>query len=134
MRTAISPESRIDDRLQGSRRTPWKYLARRALDVLTVFALGLAALPAHADGWTSDCTITNLYVAGQNNFQYRVFGMPGIASCTSGQTWGYVNDADPGSQGFVAAILSAYNTGKLIRLNIQTVNGFCHIIELFVSG
>jgi hypothetical protein len=102
----------------------------------TLFGIFLLLLSAQAsaDGWTGDFTITNLYVAGQNNFQYRVYGMPAVSTCTNGPNWGYVNDSDPGSAGFYAAILSAYDLGKLIRLNIQTVNGFCHIVELFVSG
>jgi hypothetical protein len=94
----------------------------------------LVSSSAFADGWTSDFTITNLYVAGQNNFQYRVYGMPTVASCTNGSNWGYINDIDPGSAGYYAAILTAYTTGKAIRLNIVTTNGFCHIVELFVSG
>jgi hypothetical protein len=102
--------------------------------VLAVVALGVGAISARADGWTSDFTITSLYVAQQNNFQYRVYGMPPVASCTNATTWAYVNDADAGSPGSVAAILSAYSMGKLIRLNITTVNGFCHIVELLVSG
>jgi len=92
------------------------------------------AQTAWADGWTSDFTITNLYIAGQNNFQYRVYGMPAVSSCTNGPTWAYLNDSDPGSAGFYAAMLGAYYSGKVIRVNVQTVNGFCHIIELFISG
>jgi len=94
----------------------------------------LLAQNAWADGWTTDFTITNLYIAGQNNFQYRVYGMPAVSTCTNGPTWAYLNDSDPGSAGFYAAMLGAYYSGKVIRVNVATVNGFCHIIELFISG
>jgi hypothetical protein len=108
----------------------------RKMTMRTLFGIFFLLLSTHAsaDGWTTDFTVTNLYVSGQNNFQYRVYGMPAVSSCTNGPTWAYINDSDPGSQGFYAAILSAYDLGKVIRLNIQTVNGFCHIVELFVSG
>ncbi len=89
---------------------------------------------ALADGWTPAFTITGVYVAGLNNFQYRVYGVPTQASCTNGPTWAYVNDSDGGSAGQYAAILSAYAEGKSISLNVVTVNGYCHIIELFVTG
>jgi hypothetical protein len=59
--------------------------------------------------------------------------MPAAAECAS-LPWGYVNDSDAGSQGMVAAIYSAYASGKLISLHVVNVNGFCHIIEMFVSG
>lgn len=34
----------------------------------------------------------------------------------------------PGRAVFYAAMLGAYNSEKVIRVNVQTVNGFCHII------
>ena len=52
----------------------------------------LLAQNAWADGWTTDFTITNLYIAGQNNFQYRVYGMPAVSTCTNGSTWAYLNE------------------------------------------
>ncbi len=94
----------------------------------------LASSSAFADGWTSDFNIANIYVAGQNNFQYRIYGMPPVASCTNGTNWAYLNDSDGGSAGYYATLLTAYSTGKLVRLNLVTTNGFCHIIEIFVSG
>jgi hypothetical protein len=47
---------------------------------------------------------------------------------------GYVNDVDAGSQGLFAVILSAYVSAKLVSLHVVTVNGYCHIIEMLVSG
>jgi hypothetical protein len=95
--------------------------------------LGAASGPVLADGWTADFTITNLYIAGENNFQYRLYGMPSVAACTSAPNWAYINDADPGSKGMVATLLGAYYSGRVVRVNLVTTNGFCHIIELFVS-
>lgn len=94
----------------------------------------LASSSAFADGWTSDFTITNIYVANLNNFQYRIYGMPSVASCTNGSNWAYLNDSDGGSVGYYSTLMMAYASGKTIRLNLVTSNGYCHIIELFVSG
>jgi hypothetical protein len=120
---------------QGRRRQLVNSLRHYSVTALAVVGLGIAAIPAWADDvWTSTFTITNFYVAQQNNYQYRVYGMPTVASCTSATNWAYVNDADAGSPGTIAAILSAYYTGKLISLHVITVNGYCHIIELMISG
>jgi hypothetical protein len=97
-------------------------------------ALGFATSAAWADGWTSNFTITSIFVAQQNNNQCRVNGMPAVAACTNGPTWGYVNDNDAGSQGMLAVILSAYVGAKAVSLHVVTVNGYCHIIEMTVSG
>jgi hypothetical protein len=108
--------------------------ARFCISLLAVVAIGFAASPARADGFTAFFTITGFYVSQQNNYQYRVFGMPAVTSCTNANNWAYVNDSDPASKGFVAAILFAYSTGKQISLNIQTVNGYCQFIELQIAG
>ena len=96
--------------------------------------MGLAANSALADGWTTNFTITSIFVAQQNNYQYRVNGMPAVAECANGATWGYVNDADAGSPGMVAAFYSAFVSAKLVSLHVVTVNGYCHIIEMLISG
>jgi len=110
-------------------------LITRALrGTLAALASICVAVPAWADGWTSTFTITSVYVAQQNNYQYRVNGMPADASCVNATTWGYINDLDAGSQGEVATILGAYYSGKSVSLHVVAVNGFCHIIEFTVSG
>lgn len=83
--------------------------------------------------WTSDFTITNLYVAGQDNYQYRVYGMPSNSGCASGPSWAYVNDGDPGSKGYIATILASFYAGRPIRVLVEPVGGYCHIIEIFAS-
>jgi len=133
MRTIASLASQTNDNCQDRRRDTANSFARVFTRNLAVVAIVFAANSARADSWTSNFTITGIFVAGQNNYQYRVNGMPAAAECT-GYPWGYVNDSDAGSQGMVAAIYSAYVSGKLISLHVVTVNGFCHIIEMFVSG
>jgi hypothetical protein len=122
-------ESRRIDAVTVYRRWPLK--------VLAIVVLGLGALSARAvDGWTpTPFTITSVYVAQQNNFQYRVYGIPASSGCPNSTTWAYINDSDLGSPGYVAAILSAFSAGKLITVNITTTaSGFCHIVELQVWG
>lgn len=133
MRTIDSLASQADDTCQDRRRHTTNPFARVFIKSLAVVAIGFAANSARADSWTTNFTITGIFVAGQNNYQYRVNGMPAAAECP-GYPWGYVNDSDLGSQGMVAAIYSAYASGKQISLHVVTVNGFCHIIEMFVSG
>jgi hypothetical protein len=112
-----------------------KRLGKRVVRcLLAVVAIGFAASPARADGVTSNFTITSFFVSQQNNFQYRVYGMPAVASCSNATTWAYVNDSEPSSKGIVTAILFAYAAGKLINLNLQTLNGYCHIVEVQVAG
>jgi hypothetical protein len=90
-------------------------------------------LRAQTQIWTADFQITNLYVAGAENFHYRVYGMPPVPACNNGTTWSYVNESDSGSKGYIAALLSAFTAGKYIRVLVTPANGFCHIAEIFVS-
>jgi hypothetical protein len=60
--------------------------------------------------------------------------MPAQASCVNGTTWAYVNQSDSGASWYAAAILAAYHAGKPVQVNVQTVNGYCHIIEVFEAG
>jgi len=134
MRTIASLASQADDNCQGWRPDAANSFARLLIRILAVVAIGFAANSARADGWTSNFKITGIFVAQQNNNQYRVNGMPAVAACTNGTTWGYVNDADFGSPGMIAAIYSAYVSAKLVSLHVVTVNGYCHIIEMLISG
>lgn len=104
-----------------------------ALAVVATAALSMWVADAHANYWTGDFTITNLYVAGENNFQYRTYGAGSQPICPNSPNWAYVNDADSGSKGKIATILAAFYTGRPIRVYIEAVNGFCHIEEVFAS-
>lgn len=84
--------------------------------------------------WTGDFTITNIYVAGENNFQYRIYGMVPNSSCSNGSNWVYINKSDSGSEGFVAAMFTAFASGRPIRALIEPTNGYCHVIELFMTS
>lgn len=107
----------------------------KALKTVLLGAILLcASANSFADGWTAGFTITNLFVSGPNNFQYRVFGIPTQTQCTGANYWAYINDSDPGAQWYAAALLSAFTAGKTVQLNIQTVNGYCHILEMSVAN
>jgi hypothetical protein len=108
MRTIMSLVSWTVNPCKNWSRDALDSFARFCISLLAVVAMGFAASPARADGFTGYFTITSLYFAEQNNFQYRVFGMPLIAACTNAVNWAYVNDSDPPSKGMVAAILLAY--------------------------
>jgi hypothetical protein len=91
------------------------------------------AAQAHADYWTGDFTISNLYIAAENNFQYRTYGTGTQAMCPNSPNWAYVNESDSGSKGKIATILAAFYTGRPIRALISAQNGFCRIEEIFAS-
>lgn len=102
--------------------------------ILFVLSL-LASSQAFSAVWTSDFTIANLYVSGENNFQYRVYGATNLpAACTSSPNWAYVNKGDAGSDGQVAALFTAFAMGRPIRMLVEPTNGFCHILELFLTA
>ena len=93
-----------------------------------------ASAHASADQWVGPFTITNLYVSGSTNFHYRTMGMPTVSACASAPTWAYVNEADPGAKGYIAALLMAFAAGKQVTLYVQPTNGYCHILEINVTG
>jgi hypothetical protein len=88
---------------------------------------------AQTSYWTGDFAITGLYVAGQNNFQYRTYGMGTQAMCPSSPNWAYINDSDSGSKGMVATILAAFYSGRTIRVLIAAPQGYCKIEEVFAN-
>ena len=96
-------------------------------------AMGLASAPTLAGSYTGTFTITSFYVASPGNYQYRIFGMGNVPSCTNSPNWAYLEDTDGGSKAYVAAILSAFYAGKSVSLYLTPVNGFCHIGEVVVN-
>lgn len=135
-RTSVSTDGNIKMERSQYDRSRYRHprIRRASLAIIAALASVCVAAPASADGWTSSFAITSVYIAQQNNFQYRINGMPAEATCVNATTWGYINDSDPGSQGELATILGAYYSGKSVSLHVVAVNGFCHIIEFTVSG
>jgi hypothetical protein len=105
---------------------------RVSLGTCVLGALAVWAGDAHAY-WSSDFTITGLYVAGENNFQYRAYGVGTLAMCPNSPNWAYVNDNDSGAKGRVATILAAFYSGRPIRVFLSAQGGFCRIDEVFAS-
>jgi hypothetical protein len=69
MRTIASLASQTgQDRLRNTKNS----FALIFIRILAIVAIGFAASSARADSWTSNFTITGIFVAGQNNYQYRV--------------------------------------------------------------
>ena len=97
-------------------------------------ALLLVSIDARSASWTSDFTITAIYVAGINNFQYRVHGMPAMPFCTNASNWAYINEEDAGAKGFILSVYTAFTTGRPIRVLVEVRNGYCHIEELFLTA
>jgi len=97
-------------------------------------ALMLVSIDARSASWTSDFTITGIYVAGKDNYQYRIYGMPAMPSCTNGSNWAFINESDLGSKGYVTSVYTAFATGRPIRVFVEVENGYCHIQELFLTA
>jgi hypothetical protein len=105
------------------------------------FCLALLFISSQAQAvefWTNDFTITNLFVAGAENYHFRVYGMPLESRCSANddsRKFAYFNESYPGSKGLIATLLMAYSTGKQVRLFIQVdSNNYCQLVEAFVSG
>ena len=118
---------------------PMKFITNSFAMRLVSRALALAVItafsqPAPAASWSGNFTITNIFVAGANNFHYRIYGMPTYSACSNGPTWGYLNKGDSGSEGYIAALLMAFASGKQVGLFVEEVNGYCHILEVFISA
>jgi hypothetical protein len=102
-------------------------------------AMLLASSQAQATQfWTNDFNITHLFVAGAENYHFRVYGMTAQAQCsanTDAQYFAYFNESYQGSKGLMASLLMAYATGKQVRLFIEVDgNNYCQILEAFISG
>jgi hypothetical protein len=99
-------------------------------------ALALFAGQAQAAGfWIPDFTITNLFVAGGDNYHFRVYGMQPVSACSAEPTMAYLNEKDSGSKGQIGTLLMVYSTGKTVRFFVEPdANGYCHILEVYVSG
>ena len=104
-----------------------------SIRIILAAALCLWCGPTVAGQWVSSFTVTRLFVAGENNFQYRVYGMPALPACASGPDWAYVNDADSGAKGKVATLLGAFYSGRRVGIFVEVVNGYCHILDLIVE-
>jgi hypothetical protein len=101
--------------------------------LLIALPLLFASAQASAEAWTADFNISALHISLGENYHYRTYGMPAIAECP-GQGWAFVNESDSGAKGQIAALLMAYASGKQVRLFVAPSNGYCHIIEVLVSG
>lgn len=110
-------------------------VARRWLT--RVFRVAFCALPLavsapawSTDVWTSPFVISSIFMSPPGNYYFRVYGMPSQAICPNGPVWGYVELADPGSQGFMAGLLALYAAGTPVALHVVADgNGYCHISE-----
>jgi hypothetical protein len=83
--------------------------------------------------WSGDFVITNLYVAGENNFQYRPYGVGVLSMCPNSPNWAYINENDNGAKGKIATILAAFYSGRPVRMYLSAQGGFCRIEEIFAS-
>lgn len=75
---------------------------------------------------------TVLYVSGADNYQMRVFGAIS-ATCPSG--FAYVNQSDPASKTYFAALMLAYSNGKRLNLSVAPPDaiGACRIFDVIVQ-
>lgn len=100
---------------------------------ISLAALCACTVPAAAGQWVSAFTVTSLFVSGENNYQYRLYGMPTVTACTNGPNWAFINDADSGSKGKVATLLGAFYSGRRVGIFVEAENGYCHVLELIVE-
>jgi hypothetical protein len=115
-----------------------KYRILRSLIGITATFFSTVSV-AQTTFQTTSFVIGQVGAAVGSNMYFRVYGVPSMSYCASGPTFAYVDVADPGYQGKVATLLTAYSLGKQIYLVMQPVdfygNGssYCHIIEIYIT-
>ncbi len=93
----------------------------------------LASFGVNAAQWSSAFVLTGVFVSAEGNYHLRANGLPAAANCPG--SWAYINQSDSGSKEYMASLLLAYALGKQVSLYVAPdTNGYCHIIELQVSG
>ena len=75
--------------------------------------------------------ISSIYISNGQNFAYRVYFAGRSSACASGTGgFAYMNEADSSYKVFVANLMMVYALGKTVNLNVEYVNGYCHILEV----
>jgi hypothetical protein len=129
---------RIAARIFGRRRKEI-FRVPRMLSVLAILLFARTAI-SQATQFSGWFVISGLTVSSAGNMTLRVNGMPTVSACTAAGTWAYVDENDSGSREKIAALLTAYSSGKSVNLQVTATNFyndgqmFCHVIDFSVSG
>jgi len=96
---------------------------RRAMVLLCA-----ASVPAWAWDGAPSGKITSIDVTAGTNYAFRVYlNGGGIALCTNGTGFAYLNEADSNYKVYVASLLMAKAQGSTVTLFVTTEGGMCHI-------
>jgi hypothetical protein len=103
---------------------------------------GLLVGTANSAEYPGAFHISSVFLSNATNFHFRIYSdNPGSWLCSNGPrnpSWGYINEADSGAKGKIAALLEAYAMGKTITATTIGVpyNGstYCQIIEFQISN
>lgn len=101
---------------------------RRSASALAVGALlAIGVKPALA--WDGEVVgvVSNLEITDANNQGFRVYLNSGMAMCTNGANWAYINEADSNYKVYVAALMAAKADKSPVRIYSTFVSGYCHI-------
>ena len=93
----------------------------------------MAGEPALAwDGVVSG-TIQSISVTQGQNYGFRVYLNGTTTTCSSGENWTYLNEADSNYKTYVSALMMAKAQGSIVTIYSNVENGYCHIGYLTVS-
>jgi|GEM_PF-1567283 len=103
--------------------------------LLSVMLACLVISPALSSADTASGPITwpyRIFVSGSQSFHYRIFKEGNPISFCSGihsNEFAYINEADDGAKGKIAALLTAYALQRDIHIqySVTDADGYCQI-------
>jgi hypothetical protein len=72
--------------------------------------------------------IDALELSGGSNYDFRVWLAGGPVMCGSESRWAYINESDANYKAYVAVLLAAQHSGKLVYIyTTRDSSGYCKI-------
>ena len=95
------------------------------------------ALSAFGNSCSADSAvgqIATLYTAQGSNFGFRVYLAAGAKACSAANAgFAYTNVTDDNYKAYMATLMLAYMLQSPVTIVTEQVNGFCHILEVYVA-
>lgn len=87
-----------------------------------------ALMASPIQGWDGIVTghVTGIHLTDGGNFGFRVF-IEGNTMCTGGPDWAYMNVNWSNYQATSAFLLTAWASGKRVRVHTHNIGGHCQI-------
>lgn len=93
----------------------------------------MAGQPALAWDGVATGTIQSISVTQGHNYAFRVYLNGTTTTCSSGENWTYLNEADSNYKTYVSVLMMAEAQGSSVTIYSNVENGYCHIGYITVS-